>query len=121
MDAVYRERSTGCRSSVPCSTEKACLNTQNDPRAAQLLSRALFGKFLPEPALYQNSTQKNAHTNKAEIQKPRDDAPDPPSHIKKRATRDERAPPTIGEMRGGVWGFETTTNGQQAGDSRCFS
>ena len=47
MDAVYRERSSGSRPSVPYSTEKACLNTQNDPRAAQLHSRALFGKSLP--------------------------------------------------------------------------
>ena len=47
MDAVYRERSTGSRPSVPCSAENASLNFQSDPHAAQLHSRALFGKSLP--------------------------------------------------------------------------
>jgi len=45
MDAVYRERSTGSRPSVPCSAENASLNFQSDPHAAQLHSRALFGKL----------------------------------------------------------------------------
>ena len=47
MDAVYRERSSGSRPSVPCSAENASLNFQSDPHAAQLHSRALFGKSLP--------------------------------------------------------------------------